>query len=617
MSYAPRLLRINLSAGSQREESVPARVTREYVGGRGLGIKYLYDEMKPGVDPMSSESKLIMVAGPLAGTGALSSSRWMAIGKSPLTNTYFRSVAGGDFGAWMKWSGFEIIIIEGRASVPAYIWLKDGKAEIIEARHLWGQTTSETQRLLTERHGHNARIACVGPAGENLVRFAGIFTGSRSASRGGMGAVMGFKNLKAIVIDSARRVELPDQDTFKAIVKEQGNTITTNRGFPHLSQNGTNYGQDHNNRKGIFPTRNFQWGSLQGWEKFCGDEFVKLRGTEHISCYACPIHCGKKYTVKDGPYAGVSADGPEYETIWAFTGPICSTDIGAPIYANYLCDTLGIDAITMGSVLGFSYELYEREIITGKDTDGLALVWGKYKEALDLIPKTVYRRGFGDILADGVMKASLRIGRGAANYAMHIKGLEIPAYDPRGVKRMGLSYAVSSTGASASDGYSMQDIYGFKYPRATDRFAELGYADVVKYNQDFMAAIDTGILCVFPCLYGMITIPTFARMMASATGIREFGDPEYLFQAGRRIYMLERAFNLREGFGRKDDRFPARLTGEPLKNAGPAEGQLIKAPGAMLDEYYALTGLDADGCPTQETLEKLGLGWIGNERKRT
>lgn len=612
--YTPKLLRINLNTGNYQEEAIPDKTVRDYIGGRGFGVKYLYQELKPGVEPLSPDNKLLFHIGPLAGTGALCASRWIATSKSPLTNTYFRSVGGGDFGAWLRWTGYELIIIDGKAAVPSYLLFKDGRPEIRQAGVIWGKTTSETQNLLQEKHGDNVRSACIGPAGENLVRFAGIFAGSHCAGRGGMGAVMGAKNLKAIAIDAVRNVELPNPAEYKTLLKEQANAITKSRGFPSFAEYGTTQNQDNTVRNGIFPTMNFQYGSLEGWEKFSGAEYAKLK-VKNVSCYACPIHCGNKYRVKEGPYTGATAEGPDYETIWAFTGPIGSDEIGATILGNHLCDELGLDTMSMGSAAGFAYELYEKDFLNKKETGGLELTWGNHRAMIELIKKTAYRQGLGDLLADGVRKAAERLGRGADYYAMHIKGLEIPAYDPRGVKGQGLSYATSTVGANHNIGYSVQELFGSKYPKAVDRYAESGHAEVVMFNQDSTAAFETGVICLFTTQLGMVRLPFFSKMMASVRGTPELGSQEYLLKTGQRIYNLERAFNLREGIGRKEDAFPVRLTREPLKKAGPSEGQLLKNPVLMIDEYYKVRGWDKNGVPTEERLKEVGLEELDNDLK--
>ena len=602
----PKLLRIDLNTGRFQEENIPEKTVKDFIGGRGFGVKYLYDELKPGTDPMGPDNKLLLHVGPLAGTGALCASRWIATSKSPLTGTYFRSVGGDDFGAWLRWTGYEMIILEGKAKVPSYLLFKDGKPQVIAAGDLWGKTTSETQVILQDKHGPNVRSACIGPAGENLVLYAGIFAGTHCAGRGGMGAVMGSKNIKAVAIDAKRNVELPNPAEFKELVKEESANITTSKGFPFFSEHGTTYNQDNTNRLGIFPTRNFRLGTLEGWDKIAGEEFAKLKET-NVSCYACPMHCGNKYKVKEGIYAGATAEGPEYETIWAFTGSIDSNEIGPAIAGNQLCDELGLDTMSVGAAIGFAFELYERGILTKNEADAMPLTWGNHYAMMDLIKETAYRVGLGDILADGVRKAAARIGKGAEAYAMHVKGLEIPAYDPRGMKGQGLSYITSTVGANHNMGYSVQELFGSKFPHPVDKYAETGHGDVVMFNQDSCAAFETGVICLFTTQLGMVRLPAFSKMMASVRGMPEIGDQAVFMKTGQRIYNLERAFNLREGIGRKEDAFPQRMTTEPLKNAGPAEGQWIKNPDSMLDEYYGARGWDKNGVPTPEKLKELGL----------
>jgi len=581
----------------------------DFVGGRGIGIKYLYQELSPGIDPLGEDNKLFFAIGPLAGTGALSFSRWMVITKSPLTGTYGRAVGGGSFGARMGFAGLDLIIVEGKATKPVYLYIEDGHYEIKDAAGLWGLDTAITQGRLSEIHGIDTRIACIGPAGEKLVRYANIMSERRSASRGGVGTVMGSKNLKAIVVNAAPRTTLLNAENFKELIKQESEFFQkSEKAFRSFSEEGTLARVEGTNLMGMYPTRNFREGFLEGWEKVSAAEFAKLK-IKDTACYACAVHCGKVYTVRSGPYAGTTSEGPEYETVWAFTGPIGNTDIGATVAADALCDDLGIDTISVGNAIGFAYELFEKGILSPSDTDGLNLTYGNHEAAIELIKRIASREGLGDVLAEGVKRASLHIGEGADAYAMHIKGLELPAYEPRAAKRHGLGYATSNIGGSHCLGYVIQEIGGVPRPRYVDRFADEGDTDILIHNQNRTALDETGIGCIFA------GIPTalFASMLASATGISEFGDREYLSKVGERIYNLERIFNMREGFTRKDDSFPARMTTEPLKNAGLAEEQIIRNPDALLDEYYQLRGWDENGTPTSEKLRELGLDEIVTE----
>ncbi len=458
-SYVPKLLRADLTSATLEEEVIPQNVVIQFVGGRGFGVRYLYQELSPGTEPLSPANKLIFNIGPLAGTGALSFSRWIVITKSPLTGSYFRSVGGADFGAWLRFAGLQMIIIEGRAAEPVYLYIEDGHYEIRDASELWGEDTVKTQRRLKQIHGDGVRVACIGPAGEKLVRYASILSDRRTAGRGGVGAVMGSKNLKAIVVRATtRKVTLPNADEFKVLIKEQaaGNEADPSiRGYRAI---GTLGNIQATNVFGIFPTRNFREGSLDDWENISAPEYAKIKVKDH-GCYVCPVQCGKLYRVPTGPYAGASNEGPEYETIWAFAGSIASTDIGATVAADTLCDDLGVDTISMGNTIGFAYVLFERGIISLKDTDGLALTYGNYEAAIELIKRIGNRQGFGDVLAEGTRRAASYIGKGAEAYAMHVKGLELPGYDPRGAKRHGLGYVTSPIGGSHNIGYVSQEIH--------------------------------------------------------------------------------------------------------------------------------------------------------------
>ncbi len=517
-SYRPKLLRVNLASATLAEEVIPQGIVNQFVGGRGLGVKYLYQELSPGTEPLSPANKLIFTIGPLAGTGALSCSRWMVTTKSPLTDTYFRAVGGADFGAWLRFASLDMIIVEGKSPEPVYLYIQDGHYELKDASGLWGSDTARTQDKLKEIHEKDVRVACIGPAGEKLVRYASIVSDRRTASRGGVGTVMGFKNLKAIAIKATRKVSLPNPDEFKALVKEQaaGNEADpTLRGY---RASGTLGNVQATNVFGMFPTRNFREGSLDGWESISAPEYTKIRVKDH-GCYACPVRCGKIYRVPSGPYAGATNEGPEYETVWAFTAPIGSTDIGATVVADTLCDNLGLDTISTGNTIGFAYELFEKGIISLKDTDGLNLAYGNHEAAIELIKRIGNRQGFGDILAEGTRRAASHIGKGAEAYAMQIKGLELPGYDPRGAKRHGLGYVTSTIGGSHNLGYLGQEIFGVTRPRPIDRFADEGDTDILKLAQDGAAMRETGIVCSFAQPHMRI----FTAMLASVTGIPELG----------------------------------------------------------------------------------------------
>jgi len=356
---------------------------------------------------------------------------------------------------------------------------------------------------------------------------------------------------------------------------------------------------------GTFPVRNFRTNDLEGWDKLSFLQYAAIT-QKHSGCYACMLKCGKTRTVTEGPYAGVNSEGPHYETIWAFTGPTGCTDLGATVKADYMCCELGLDSISTGNSIGFAYELFEKGILTTKDTDGLVLKYGDPEPMLKLVEKIGRREGLGDILAEGVKRAAEKIGKGAEQYAMHVKGLEMPGYEPRAMKALGMHYALSNTGANHCYGYAQQEM-GNPRPRLVDAAADDGKGDIVKYNQDYVAAVELVNACTFPAnnleLFGLELI---ANMLVAALGETKFGSADYLWHVGEKVYNLERCFNIREGFSRKDDTLPKRMYTEPLQG-GMRDGEIIRKPDVIVDEYYEARGWDKNGIPTKATLKRLGL----------
>jgi aldehyde:ferredoxin oxidoreductase len=607
-----KLLRVNLSKGTIKEEDIPQKIALDYVGGRGFGSKYLYDEVPAGTDPLGKQNKLLLGTGLLAGTGAQSLSKWIAVTKSPLTNTFARSYGGGDFGAWLKWAGFELIILEGKAAKPSYLYIKDGTYEILDASDIWGKTTGQAQEYLKKQHGAKARMICIGPAAEKMVRYAGIFSGRRAAGRGGTGTVMASKNLKAVVIEADRKEELANPAEFSRLLKQQVKNYKEGLGFEPFRDYGTPMGVDYPGfAVGTFPVRNFRSADLEGWERIAFLQYAAIT-QKHSGCYACMLKCGKTHTVADGPYAGVTSEGPQYETIWAFTGPTGCADLGATVMADHRCCELGLDTISTGNAIGLAYELFEKGILSTKDTDGLVLNYGDPEPMLKLIEKIGRREGLGDILAEGVKRAAEHIGKGAADYAMHVKGLEMPGYEPRSLKALGMNYALSNMGATHCYGYCQQEI-GNPKPRLVDAAADEGKGDIVKYNHDFVAAVELVNACTFPAhnleLFGLELI---GQMLVAAVGESKYGSADYLWHVGEKVYNLERCFNIRDGFSRKDDTLPKRMYSEPLQG-GLRDGELYRTPDVIIDEYYEARGWDKNGIPTKATLKRLGLETVDKD----
>ena len=614
--YQNRFLKIDLSKKEAVEAPIEAGVIRDFIGGRGLGIDYLYKHLAPHTDPFSPDNILLFLPGILGGTSAPGFSRWIVATRSPLTGAYIRSVAGGKFGAALKHAGYDFIAVHGRADQPAYLHLGKEGVQFLAADDLWGLDTFATQDKLWDKYGKpHTHIACIGPAGEKLVKFAAIIHEKRTAARGGVGAVMGAKNLKAIVIDTAggNMPTLHDREAFQKLVREHNEILKTHPRRQKMTAYGTTFMTTKMHELGIFPVKNFQEGCLPGVEKIGGEAFQKSK-TADYGCYACSTRCGNVFTAAEGPYKGATSEGPEYETIFSFGGEIANTDAGAIIAADALCDRLGLDTISMGVVAGFVMELYEKGILNTRDLDGLEPVWGSHQALFELIEKVARREGIGNILAEGTKKAGQLIGKGAEYYAMTAKGLELPGYEPRAAKVHGLGYAVSNIGGSHMYGYARQEISGFMQPREIDRFADDGKGDVAGWNQIKKAVEETGILCNFADTN--VTQQLLCDLFVSATGRSDLAEAKNLDKFGERIVCLERCFNVREGFSRKDDTLPLRMFQEPLKNAGPATGQVIRKMDSLLNEYYAFMGYDQNGIPTVEKLNELGLSDVASDMSK-
>ncbi len=603
-SYKGKFLRIDLSKKTYQVEKIPDEVKRDWIGGRGFGIRYLYEELRPKIDPLGPENKLFFLTGVLGGTTAQGFSRYIVMGKSPSTGCVGRSVGGGNFGAQIKFAGYDFLIIEGISDHPTYLYIDQDGVKFLDASTLWGLDTQETQERIKKIHGEETQCACIGPAGEKLVRFATITHGRRTASRCGMGTVMGSKRLKAIAIQAKEKVIPENPEAFKEAVEKQISILKTHPRRVRMTGYGTTTLVEVADRLGCFPTRNFQAGRMEGIEKLIPEEFAKIK-LKNFGCFSCMTRCGQVHEVKEGSFKGVYSEGPEYETIWAFSGQVGNNDLGAIVAADSLCDHLGIDTISTGNVIGFVMELFEKRIITQKEADGLDLRWGNIQSILSLVEKIGKREGFGRLLGEGVKRASEEIGRGAQNYAMHAKGLELPAYEPRSIKGYGLSYATSNIGGSHMYGRPRQELYGTAEPRMVDRLADEGKGDIIALVQKQQAGEEVVIICTFG--NSGLTPSLLGDLLASASGYEEFRDPAYIEKVGERIVCLERCFNVREGFDRKEDTLPGRMFTEPLLNAGEATGQMIRKMDTLLDEYYEAFGYNKEGIPTSPRITDLGL----------
>ncbi|MEM2464883.1 MAG: aldehyde ferredoxin oxidoreductase family protein, partial [Candidatus Bathyarchaeia archaeon] len=542
--YMGQILRLDLTNRKYSMEPLEKSLVEDFVGGRGFGINILFNEVPRGIDPLGPTNKIILTVGPLTGTKAQSAGRWLAHFKSPLTNIYCRSSAGGYFGVEIKFAGYDAIIIEGKSEEPIYVWINDNNIEFRKASHIWGMTTQASKDFLLEETDKRARIAMIGPAGERLVKISAIVTDDmRTASRGGGGAVMGSKNLKAIVVRGSKRPEVYDEDAFDEAVKEQIEIYRKSPALEHFRSLGTNGVVYLFYAMGNFPTYNFKQIPFEGIHRFT-PEVLSSYLVKHGACYGCMMRCWKTFKISKGPYAGFVWDFPEYETHWAYGGNIGNCNVESIIYANMLSDLYGLDTISTGVAIAFAMELYEKGIISKNEADGLELRWGDPDVLVELVRRIALRiGGLGIMLGEGVKRAAELIGRGAEKYAMHIKGLELPAYDPRSVKAHGLNFVTSPMGANHNIGWNKFEISGT--PRKVDPLATEGKAEITKYVQDETAVMETAIFCAFPLSSNIITVDLYSKLLYSVTGVEKFREPKYLWLVGERIFNLERAFTAR------------------------------------------------------------------------
>jgi aldehyde:ferredoxin oxidoreductase len=593
-----KILRADLTKGELKTEELDLKLAQKFIGGRGLGSKILFDEVDPKTDPFSANNKLIMATGPLTGTGAPCAGRYMAITKAPLTGTIACSNSGGHFGAELKFAGFDLVVIEGKAKEPVYLYIEDGKAELRDAKPLWGKTTHEATDQILSETDMDAKVACIGPAGERLVRFACIVNDKhRAAGRSGVGAVMGSKNLKAVAVKGSGSVTVADKEGFKKAIldgfqKIKANPVTST-GLPAY---GTPVLVNIINASGIFPTRNFQQSVFEGAEKISGETIADQILVRNRACFACPIGCGRVVRVTNPKYECFT-EGPEYESDWAM-GACCGIDnLDAIARGNYLCDILGLDPISTGVTIACAMELFEKGIISTKEV-GRSLHFGDADAMVEMVRATGYREGFGDALAEGSYRLAEKFGH--PEFSITVKKQEFPAYDGRGSQGMGLQYATSNRGACHVRGYmTSPEILGS--PVKLDPLETKDKASWDKIFQDLTAALDSSGICLFTTF--AIGGPEIAEYLKTATGM-EINNDE-LMKTGERIWNLERLFNLKAGLTGKDDTLPERLLKEPI-SSGPAKGKVVELD-KMLPEYYDLRGWDKEGVPTKERLKYLGL----------
>lgn len=595
-----KLIRVNLSDETIKVEDLNMEDANLYLGGRGLGSKYLYDEIDPKVDPLSPDNKLIFMTGPMTGTFAACAGRFNVVAKAPLTGTIGASNSGGYFGPELKFAGYDGIIFEGKSETPVYLKIYDDKIELKSAEHLWGKDVFETTDTLLLENEEDAKVACIGVAGEKQVLFATIMNDKdRAAGRSGLGAVMGSKNLKAIVVRGTNDINVANKHEFMMASIDARNKLlehpVTGKGGG-LATYGTQVLMNILNESHSLPTRNWQTSWFEDGDKISGEFLTDNYLIRNKACFACPIGCGRVIRIPDGKYKGIVA-GPEYEAGWSYGASCGVNDMNAIDKANHVCNLAGFDPITMGATIACAMELYEIGAIT-KEEIGEELIFGDAESILSWTERTANREGFGDLLALGSYRLAEKYGH--PELSMSVKKQEMPAYDGRAIQGMALEYATSNRGGCHVRGYlTSPEVLGI--PVKTDPLVTEGKAELLKLFQDLTGLVDSSDICLFST-FG-IGLPEISSMLRNAIGV-DLSDEEFL-KVGERIWNLERMFNLEAGFTKEDDTLPPRLLEEAV-TTGPAKGKVAELD-VMLEEYYKVRGWNKDGIPTEEKLDELSI----------
>lgn len=608
--WTGKLLRVNLTSGQHKVENIPEPWLREYIGGRGVADRYLWQEMDARVDPLSPENKLIFATGPLTGTPTPCGARYMVVTKGALTNAITTSNSGGHWGPELKFAGYDLLLLEGKAPKPVYLFIYDDVVQIRDAKSVWGKTTSETEDGLREELGiPGLRIAGIGPAGEKLVRFACIINDKhRAAGRSGVGAVMGSKNLKAIAVRGTRGLSIAQPAEFLKAFWAMRKHLTESPARQGMTELGTAQTIDLTNAMGGCPTRNFETGQFEQADNINGNAIKDQRMLTNKACFACTIACGRvtrlsgslsdKYLVNTHPRNWKTAgEGPEYEAAWALGADTGVGDLDAVIKANWLCNDLGMDPISMGATLAAAMELYQQGVVTDKQVE-LPLRFGSSEALVRMTEATAYREGFGNELAEG----SKRLGDKFRHpeIFMGVKGQEFPAYDARGFQGMGVAFATCNRGACHLRAWTP----GVESNGTFEPHVTAGKSAWVVNEQNRTTSHDATGICLFTGIGA--PLDDIVACTAAATGI-PFTLDDFV-KAGERTWNLERLWNLKAGLTAKDDTLPERLLKVPHKS-GPAKGVTVHLD-EMLPEYYRLRGWDAAGVPSKEKLAELGLASV-------
>jgi aldehyde:ferredoxin oxidoreductase len=602
-----RLLRVDLNAGQAQEEEIDAVYRRDFIGGSGLAARMLWDELSPARDPLDPASPLIWMTGPLTGSGGPTTGRFTICGRSPYTRIWGESNIGGFVGPELRYAGYDGLWITGRAASPVYLWIRNGQAELRDARALWGKMdTYATQDAIRAETGEpKARIASIGIGGENGVPYAAIMADhGRAAGRTGMGALMGSKNLKAVAVRGTTALTFARDEEYKRLRQEVNKALLEENMTTVFRDLGTSNAAEYLQMLGEMPQKYWTQGTFEGAERISGARMAETILVGHAACQGCVISCGRVVSIPDGPHATRGkVKGPEYETIGSFGSQLLVDDLAVITALGGLCDALGIDTISAGNTIALAYLMFERGIITTKDTGGVELHWGNAEPCFGLIEKIARQEGFGALLAKG--SKSLAEHYGVPDLAVQINTLEVPMHDPRAMTGMAVVYATSPRGACHNQSeYFMIELGGSIDElglQMTERLVDGGKAALVARHQDWHTVSN----CLVDCLFASVKPSDVARLLSAATGVEY--SMEEMMKAGERVWNMKRAINCRLGITRANDKLPKLLL-ESLPDGGQ-EGH-VPDMDLMMGEYYAARGWDpATGKPTAEKLQTLGLGF--------
>lgn len=604
--YMGRLLRVDLTSRRTWDEPLSEALLRQYLGGSGLGALYLYRETRPDTDPFGPDNLLLFLTGPLVGTKVPTSGRHAVVAKSPL-GQWGESDSGGTWGQMLKRTGYDGILVVGVADAPVYLWVTEERVQIRPAGHLWGVDTYDVDPLLRQETAARAVVLAIGPAGERLARVAAVMNDGhdgRAAGRAGLGAVMGSKRLKAIVLFGTRPVPIAHPEVLLQAVKRTAPVI--NERTRSRRDYGTAGGMLPAAAIGDAPIKNWTLGTWPHFEKISGQQMAETILRAKYFCAACTIGCGREVEVASGPHAPVKGAGPEYETLVSLGSMCLVDDLEAIARGNELCNRYGLDTISTGGVIAFALEAFERGLLTPGDTGGLRLTWGDPKVMLALVRQIGLREGIGKLLGEGVREAARQLGRGAEDLALHVRGLELPQHDPRSMNSLAVAYATYPRGAchrGCSHYLERHGVADIGYEKPLPRQEATGKGAMVARIQDYAGLFNSLKVCQF--IMSGILGRDLVMYLNLTTGWDVTLDE--LLTIGERASNLKRMYNVRIGQSRRDDALPRRILHEQLHDGGA--GNYTPPFETMLNEYYAARGWDADGLPTPETLGRLGLGW--------